>query len=314
LASGGKPAAITVVLVLYEKAPLASEAFLSLGSMLDAHPAWTDRFQIVLYDNSTTAASVDSFAPGVLYVHDAANGGLSAAYAYAFQQARSHGSEWLLLLDQDTTLTEEYLLALLEAVNTSKENKEIGAIVPLLELDGILYSPEENFFYHLRHQFPQMRYYRASSSMAGLQSRPLNAYNSGALLRVIAIEAIGGFPSDFRIDYLDHAVFHLLHQHGFLLYVVPTRLQQKLSHADLDTVSLSRHTSVLRAQTLFVSRYGTLLDGLLFRLWLLRKARPYRALCKDPEVWKGMVRQAVGLPVASLIFLLLDLRGRVLHR
>jgi GT2 family glycosyltransferase len=301
-------AAITVVIVLYEKAAQASEAFSSLRGILDTRPAWRERFKMLLYDNSPLPATNSDALPGALYVHDASNGGLSAAYNYALRQAQTNASEWLLLLDQDTTLTAEYVQALLEAAASQRSNHKVGAIVPLLELDNTIYSPEEDFFYHLRHQFPEMRYYRASPNMHGLQSRPLNAYNSGALLRVGAIETIGGFPGDFRVDYLDHAVFHLLNRAGYSLYVLSLKLQQKLSHVDLDSVSLARHTSVLQAQTLFVSRYGTFLDRLLFRLWLLRKSRPYRALCRDPEVWKGMVRQAVGRPATTAIAWLLDRR------
>ncbi len=300
--------AITVVIVLYEKSAQASEAFSSLCNILDDQPAWRERFEILLYDNSPLAATNGDAMPRARYIHDAGNGGLSAAYNYALKQAKTNASEWLLLLDQDTTLTDEYVKALLEAAASEADHRETGAIVPLLELDNTIYSPEENFFYHLRHQFPEMLYYRASPDMHGLQPRPLNAYNSGALMRVCAIDAIGGFPKDFRVDYLDHAVFHLLHRAGYRLYVLNVKLQQKLSHIDLGSVSLARHTSVLQAQTLFIAQHGTLLDGLLFRVWLLRRSRQYRALCRNPEVWKGMVRQAVGRPATAAIAWLLDRR------
>lgn len=303
-----KPRPITAVIVLYEKAAEASEAFTSLCRILEERPAWHEAFSVVLYDNSPLPATDAGTLSGARYVHDPANGGLSAAYNYAWHQAKADTSEWLLLLDQDTTLTAEYVQALLEASGSHAKNPKVGAIVPLLELDNTIYSPEENFFYHLRHQFPDMRYYRATSDMQGLQTRPLNAYNSGALLRTSAIETIGGFPADFRVDYLDHAVFHLLHRAGFMMLVLNVKLQQKLSHIDLDSVSLARHTSVLQAQALFVSRSGTLLDSLLFRVWLLRKSRQYRALCSNPAVWKGMVREAVGQPATSLIAWVLERR------
>ncbi len=301
-------AAITVVIVLYEKAARASEAFSSLRSILDDRPRWGKQFEILLYDNSPMPPADTDDWLDAKYVHDASNGGLSAAYNHALRLAKTNASEWLLLLDQDTTLTDEYVQALLAAADAEQSHLDIGAIVPLLELDKTIYSPEENFFYHLRHQFPEMRYYRASPDMQGLQTRPLNAYNSGALMRVSALEAIDGFPADFRVDYLDHAVFHRFHRAGYSLYVLNVKLQQKLSHMDLDSVSLARHTSVLQAQTLFVRRYGTLLDGLLFRIWLVRKSRQYRALCSNPEVWKGMVRQAVGRPATSWIAWLLERR------
>jgi glycosyltransferase involved in cell wall biosynthesis len=251
------------------------------------------------------------------YVHDPSNSGLCTAFNYALGNASADGSEWLLLLDHDTTLTRDYIVALVDAVDLSQgwpqdkshalqhdpietsstRGNAIGAFVPLLEFEGRIYSPEETFFYHMRHQFRHIRYYRCSPDTAGLQTRPLNAYNSGAALRVSALLEIGGFPKEFPLDYLDFAVFHLLHARGYKLYVIGEQLHQELSHGDLNDVSFDRHTSVMLAQTRFVARYGTMLDRLLFRLWLARMSRRYKESCRDPRVWKNMLRQSIGLPL-----------------
>ena len=48
------------------------------------------------------------------YVHDPSNGGLASAYNYALARAESEEREWLLLLDQDTSLTAEFISELVE--------------------------------------------------------------------------------------------------------------------------------------------------------------------------------------------------------
>lgn len=288
---------ITAVIVLYERPAAASEAFLSLKRIMDEGAVDRTRLGLILYDNSPLpdhAAAEQGNAAGAHYVHNGANGGLVEAYSYALDHAIKTGSAWLLLLDQDTTLIADYLVEMLETIDACHSQQNVAAVVPVLEMEGRIYSPELDYFYHVRHQFPWMRNYPLPRQSHGIQKQSINAYNSGAALRVSALQTIGGFPQAFRVDYLDHAVFRELQQRGFRIFVLHSVLQQKLSHSDLDQVTLARHTSVLQAQSLFVARYGKLLDRLLFRLWLLRKARHYRALCSDSRVWKGMVRQALG--------------------
>ncbi len=290
-------AALTVVIVLYKRSAEESEAFHSLQHIL-ADPRTApgcDTIHLLLYDNSPAPQSTPAvdFAGELHYIHDPLNGGLAAAYNYALAQARREDSEWLLLLDQDTTVTHAFVDALLLAIREHAADRAVSAIVPLLEMNGRIYSPEASFFYHLRHQFPHPQDYPVARNASGVQTTRLNAYNSGAAIRVSALERIGGFPADFRLDYLDHAVFHRLQQQGGTLHILPVLLQQQLSHNDLNAVPFSRHRSVLESQIRFVARYGSIVDRLLFRLWLLRKSRLYRHLCSNPRVWRAMVRQAL---------------------
>ena len=46
-----------------------------------------------------------------------ANGGLAAGYNYALARAEEAGYGWLLLLDQDTTLTHDFFAELIACVS-----------------------------------------------------------------------------------------------------------------------------------------------------------------------------------------------------
>ena len=287
---------VTIVIVLYRRAALESEALSSLQGILEKYSHFAVRVMLVLYDNSPSSDSafMNQLPFEVQYVADPANGGLACAYQYALKQAETSGSDWLLLLDQDTTLSEEYWLQLVDSMQQNRDNKQIVAIVPFLETQGQTLSPEESFFFQLRHQFPRARHHPISDDATGPQIKQINAFNSGAAIKVAALRAVGGFPSGFHLDYLDHATFHLLQSDGSRVCVLPAVLQQAFSHFEIDSVPYSRHQSVVRGQIRFVTWFGTWIDRLLLRLWFLRKGRYYYSVCKDPRVWKIMVRSAVG--------------------
>jgi GT2 family glycosyltransferase len=228
------------------------------------------------------------------YMHDAENAGLARAYNAALTQAQMKGSTWLLLLDQDTRLSSQYLQELLDTSKALESATQVGAILPKLWAGTRLYSPEAPFLWQIRKQFSN-QHHAVNEDASGMVAEPLTAYNSGAALRVSALEQIGGFPEDFWLDYLDHAIFQQLRMQGHRLWVMSTIVQQNLSHMDLDTVPMWRHWSVLAAQTRFVLKFGNAADRLFFRWWLLKTSRSFRHSCRDKRVWRMRAAQAFRL-------------------
>lgn len=286
---------ITAVLVLYGQSPNQSAALSSLLDAVERRPEAAKRISLFLYDNSPQPhEALKGGALEMHYVHDSENAGLARAYNAALGRAQAEDSTWLLLLDQDTRLSEKYLSELLDAADMLKESGDVGAIVPKLWAGTRLYSPDAPFLWQIRRQFANT-HYAVEEEAIGMLSRPLTAYNSGAALRVTALEKIGGFPEDFWLDYLDHAVFQQLSLQGYRVWVMRTVLQQNLSHMDLNTVPMWRHWSVLAAQTRFVLRFGRKSDRLFFRWWLLKTSRDYLFACSDKRVWRMRALQAFRL-------------------
>jgi GT2 family glycosyltransferase len=291
---------IVAVAVLYRESILESASVASLLHILRDHPDWREQFSLVLYDNSPEPQPLPAELPVTpMYIHDGTNGGLAPAYQFALDQAIAAGIPWLLLLDQDTALTEEFLAEGLQRISELQTSTEIGGVVPKLVAKGIIYSPESDFLYRLRRQFRGEQHSVELASL-GVQPRPLNAYNSGALLRVRALQAIGGFPRDFWLDFLDHAVFWEMQQHGFRLFVMQTALEQSLSHLDLDKVPHWRHRSVLTAETRFVRRYGRRKERFWFRIHLLRYCAQSFLRRRNRRLWKELLLQAIVLRIPSV--------------
>ena len=282
---------VLAVVALYEQSPQESNAVSSFRAILNGDPAMASHFSLVIYDNSAESHQIAEDST-LHYVHDPANGGLAAAYNYALSRAEDTGYERLLLLDQDTTLTSEFLAELIDCAHALRTEDNVAAIVPKLMVRGTILSPAEPFLDFLRHQF-RNSVHTLGCKEVGIQPGRVSAYNSGSTLDVRMLRSIGGFPSEFWLDYLDHAVFDALAAKGYRVYVLHAVLQHELAESDLNARPIWRFRNVLEAQSLFVKRRGSFPDRLLYRLWLLRSVRRLRADLRDKRIWKETLRQAL---------------------
>ena len=85
-----------------------------------------------------------------------------------------------------------------------------------------------------------------SENVVGIQKQPLCSYNSASTLRVKALRSIGGFPAEFWLDFMDHAVFHALFVRGYRVYVMLATLTHDSSYADhrnLPSMAPAQHSS-----------------------------------------------------------------------
>jgi len=287
-------ATIQVIVVLYQRSFEQSESLSSLFAILRERPEWAQRLSLLVYDNSPHAQVPSDKVPvPVTYIHDSGNSGLAKAYNAALARAEQEKCEWLLLLDQDTSLNAEFVSELLEVATRVQEQLSVGAIVPKLMVGGTMHSPAREFFVELRRiRKPGKSIYLQAS---GMQQQHLVAYNSGSALRVSALRAIGGFPAEFWLDFLDHAVFHKLYQHGYRLYILNARLAHDFSDSNVASVAAWRQLNVLEARNLYVKQNGSAIDRLLYRIWLLRRARSLRRSGADPQVWRSTAFAALWL-------------------
>ena len=287
------PASILAVAVLYKCDFSQSQSVSSWFQILNENPELAKHFSLVIYDNSPKPQTVTMPADfRTHYVHDPSNGGLATAYNFALARAESEECEWLLLLDQDTTLTRDFLFELQETANTLHTSPTVAAIIPKLLVNGSVLSPATPFIEQVRRQFMATKQPIGREVVGVLQQR-VCPYNSGSTLRVSALRSVGGFPAEFWLDYLDHAVFDALFMSGYRVYVMLATLVHESSYADIGSMPIWRLRNVLMAQTLYVKRSGNFIDRLLYRIYLLRHSRIVRQTCKDPQMWRETALQAL---------------------
>jgi GT2 family glycosyltransferase len=258
---------ILTIIVLYRLPAEQSHAFRSLSQLLHDSEIATEAIEVMICDNSPDVQAPPVGFSGV-YLHDSENPGLAKHYNKALETAVTKGIRWLMLLDQDTTLTSGYIAEVLDLSERLIEDKNIVALVPKLIEGGKVQSP---------HRPPKLRYPTPlNAALYGATSEKLHVYNSAAVLRVEALSAIGGFPEDFPLDYLDHATFHNLQSRGGRLFLLRAMLEHELSSNQSEmfrhTSLLPRQQSVLVAERTYYRLYGTPLQRTYHRLRLLRMA------------------------------------------
>jgi GT2 family glycosyltransferase len=237
---------ITIVVVLYKQKLKESKTFQTLKQTLFSKAGHLGKIELILYDNSPEKQEFSPLAyEGILisYVHDARNFGIATAYNYAWEKARGNGSEWLLLLDHDTELTDAYVNNVMDLPEMAKD---IAAVVPSIRSENTMISPVySNTLRPLLEESPKI----------GLQEKPVMAINSGALIRLEFLNKIGGFNENFPLDYLDHWLFFEIYAKGGKVWLMDVTLDHELSVMDYSRISLKRYQSILDSEMNFYKNY-----------------------------------------------------------
>jgi GT2 family glycosyltransferase len=160
-----------------------------------------------------------------------------------------------LLLDQDTTLPEDFVSRMLEYARLHEANSRIAAVAPFLLCDSQPVSPAVIPVDHA-HPLPL--------SFSGEHELPAHAANSGCLMRVSALRAVGGYDEDFWLDYSDITLFHRLYRHGLVLYVAgDLHLQHRLSTNNYaGSMSPERYRNFIAAEGAYWDLYRSARDNL----------------------------------------------------
>lgn len=237
---------LTIVIVLYNQKIEECKTVITLNNLgLDSEVF--KESEVIIYDNSPNQQSLSSElldSPwNFTYFHDPRNLGIAIAYNFAFEMAKQHGSEWLLLFDHDTQVTQSYVDALF---NLDHIEKEIVSVVPKVICNDVMISPVFS---------DTLRPLSIEKPIEGIQEKPVMAINSGSLLRVSFLEEISGFNTKFPLDYLDHWIYHEIYSKGYKVMLLPEVLDHELSVMDYRNVSLKRYKSILDSELYFYKNY-----------------------------------------------------------
>ena len=256
---------IKCVIVLYKQRPDQSKSLSSLLEICRCDRTVAHQIDIFIQDNSPEAnpPASNHDQPALEYHHAPENPGLAAAYNRALRLADDHAIPWLLLLDQDTVLDHRFLSQLLNAVQ-HEPAAEICGFVPELVRNGRVCSP---------HTLRRGAYKPLSLGFSGFAAEPLVPCNSASCLKVQALLAIGGFPEEYWLDFLDFIVFHRLQSAGGRVCVLDSRLEHSLSLLNLEAeMSVARYTNLLKAEWMFIRETGLRGGPPIHRLRLLKRA------------------------------------------
>jgi GT2 family glycosyltransferase len=290
--SHAQPAAasepILPILVLYKTKLSDSSAYQTLDNARKAYPQSTPG--IAVFDNSLIRSVAPELENELLaYRHDPANGGVAGAYNWALQIASARGYRWLLLIDQDARLPEDYIENTTKLAVSFEDQEKVVAIVPHLVNRGTIVSPQ---FVHLGCRSA------VDTNFTGISDKEITALNSGTLLRTRFASQLGGFPMKYRLDMLDHWIFSRIYKSGHCAVISPFILEHDLSVADYRAnIDIERYKSILKSEITFVREESGPLERALYPLRLLLRSVKQLAVYRRPiltaETLRGLLRLLV---------------------
>lgn len=236
---------ILAVIVLYKNAPLASVSFQTLQASVQNCPD-PSLVKIFFYDNTPGGQPHVEIPAGTTYESRSENNGLAIAYNRALAIAVEEGYDWLLTLDQDTSLPLDFVTKLAAATTYTLDLPQVGAVVPQIRDRQRLISPAALTLSLFPKFFPD--------DFVGITlEKTASAVNSASTVRVSALQAIGGYDPRFWLDYSDAIMFYRLQQKGFRIFVAGNiRVQHELSVLDMkNRVSTERYEDILGAESAF---------------------------------------------------------------
>ncbi|HEX4004748.1 MAG TPA: glycosyltransferase [Acidobacteriaceae bacterium] len=275
--SGREAVSIFAVIVLYRIKPGDSATFRTLVPQAEAFAGAGNRMEILLYDNSPEGGDPGPLPGNVGYEAPRRNAGLAPAYNRGLAKAGEEGCDWLLTLDDDTTLPEDFLSRIAVAARRWQHDRSVAAIAPQLKAGEVLLSPI---------RVRPVHNVAVQLGFTGLNDGEIFALNSACLLRVSAIAELGGFPRQFWMNYLDVCLHHLLYRAGKRVYVAgDIQVEHKLSLLDYRNLSPTRYGWFLEAESAFFDLHkghfaGAVLTATLMirylRHWVRRDSRELR--------------------------------------
>lgn len=179
-------------------------------------------------DNSPEADNeVAETYPGVRYRHCPENPGLGNAYNAGTRYAAEKGAEWLLLLDQDTTLPDDFLECCVRSIETHPRMR--------------IFAPE--VFVDESEQLSPLRRWKAQPRpLVAKRDYPVKHYlliNSGLCVSRDLFEKAGGFDEEVWLDFADmQFVRRLLHAGERRFYLMDCRCRQSFSGRETDVEKL----------------------------------------------------------------------------
>ncbi len=278
---------ILIVVVRYELPLDRSAVMHSLAECFAQQPELLHSFRTLVWDNTPEPLS-DLRAPFPLeYRHSEQNLGVSGAYNRAMEMATSAGCGWLLLLDQDTTLPPGFLAAMQQHAERVGPDESVAAVAPTVVVGETTVSPKVTVRLGGARDVP--------AGYQGLCREEVVLVNTGLLLRVAALRAIGGFSAEFWLDFSDRYLCHMLATHGMAVWLAG---EQRLHHqislmAGEGGMSEERYANLLDAEDAYFAMYKSTARNAVYQLrllrnaWRERQAHPARAKL----LWRHFVRR-----------------------
>lgn len=205
---------VVFLIVLFQQTPEQSLTYQTLRAALADIES---DYLLILFDNTPHISTYQPNDHRVSFYSDGQNSGLPSAYNFAAQHALAKNKKYLVILDQDSTVSCAYIQAVSHALNNISDDDAV--LVPNIVCANKAISPYT------------INALGLANTAITSSSLPLYAINSFSVISLTALEKIGFFDSFYWLDALDFHFFHRLHQQQLAVKVLPVSVEHNLSLA-----------------------------------------------------------------------------------
>lgn len=234
------------VIVTYRQHPYNTKTWMTLSKSIQQSGA-SQQCGVFIFDNSEVDFDTNiQENSSVVYIRNKANPGLSVAYNTMASIAISMGYEWLILLDQDSSLPSNAIVEYIASVNRTSNSSLIR--VPLIMVNSFVFSPLRVIF---------IKSLKRKNLPCG--TYPFSKFviiNSGIMLSLAFYKQIGGYDERIKLDFTDIEFI----ERAALIYpkfeVLPINIKHDYSFHSNDIDSAMLRYRQYRKDYQFVSRKG----------------------------------------------------------
>ena len=256
---------IFAILVIYNCKIEEAKTLNSLLENYAKNPEAFRNFKLIIYDNSLIEQKICLPIPFEYeYVHDRNNKGLAVAYNYALTKAIAGCYGWLLLLDQDASLSEDFIDNLSYDLYSLKKDNTVVAVVPKMRYKKTFFSPAKDLFGGIIRPIDMLH--------KGICAFKVFATGSGSAIKVSFLQSIGGFNELYWLDCLDRWLFSTINNMGGKVYVSDSIVDHELSILNYDKfMDEQRYYNILKYEAIFMKSFHSKADNYLYYLRLLKR-------------------------------------------
>lgn len=236
---------LLALVVIYKMQPSRSPTLRTLLRSKDLLREIEASLDILIWDNTPNGQHPADLTPGIRYASAPHNPGLSPAYNQALTIARDEGFDWLLTLDQDTVLPDNFLDEIARIAERLTDDIRVAAILPRVIGGKKRLSPFRFALGGIPRALPE--------GFTGVSLHTTYAVNSAATLRVASLQQIDGYNPLFPLDISDIDLFHRMALANMSVYVAGDLV---VSHDfsllnKRGRMSLERYRNLLRDECAF---------------------------------------------------------------
>lgn len=205
---------LNALIVIYNKSCIESTTFKFISN-------YSKKINIIVFDNSTIDYGNKEYceANGISYYTVNKNIGLSRAYNFVLNKIKLDKSDYLLILDDDTTLNDEYIKEVLESIN--ENNADI--LLPIVMSNKKIISPS-NIQFECR--------VKQIENLDEINLNKITAINSGMVVRTSVYNYVL-YNEDMFLDYVDHDFMSKIREKRMKIKILNSKINQNFSRDEV---------------------------------------------------------------------------------